>query len=30
MTIVMTAPAGQLACFEAPGTNIADILELSA
>ena len=30
MTIVMTAPAGQLGCFAAPGTNIADILGLSA
>lgn len=30
MTVIMTAPAGQLASYEAPGTNIADILELSA
>lgn len=30
MTVVMTAPAGQLGCFGAPGTNIADILGLSA
>ncbi len=30
MTIVMTAPAGQLGSFDAPGTNIADILELRA
>ncbi|MBF9049831.1 DUF4438 domain-containing protein [Roseobacter sp. HKCCD9010] len=30
MTVVMTAPSGQLGSFEAPGTNIADILELSA
>ncbi|WP_341862604.1 DUF4438 domain-containing protein [Gymnodinialimonas sp. 57CJ19] len=30
MTVVMTAPAGQLGSFEAPGTNIADILGLSA
>ena len=30
MTVVMTAPAGQLGCYSAPGTNIADILELSA
>lgn len=30
MTIVMTAPAGQLACHDAPGTNIADILGLRA
>jgi hypothetical protein len=30
MTIVMTAPAGQLGCYDAPGTNIADILGLSA
>lgn len=30
MTVVMTAPAGQLGSFDAPGTNIADILELSA
>lgn len=30
MTVVMTAPAGQLGCFDAPGTNIADILGLSA
>jgi len=28
MTVVMTAPAGQLGAFDAPGTNIADILEL--
>ena len=30
MTVVMTAPAGQLGCNAAPGTNIADILELRA
>lgn len=30
MTVVMTAPAGQLGSFDAPGTNIADILGLSA
>lgn len=30
MTIVMTAPGGQLGCYDAPGTNIADILGLSA
>lgn len=30
MTVVMTAPAGQLASYDAPGTNIADILGLSA
>ncbi|SMY06105.1 DUF4438 domain-containing protein [Flavimaricola marinus] len=30
MTIVMTAPAGQLGAYDAPGTNIADILELRA
>ncbi|QBX99951.1 DUF4438 domain-containing protein [Rhodophyticola sp. CCM32] len=30
MTVVMTAPAGQLGCFDAPGTNIADLLEISA
>ena len=30
MTVVMTAPGGQLGCFGAPGTNIADILGLSA
>ncbi|MGR3710559.1 MAG: DUF4438 domain-containing protein [Alterinioella nitratireducens] len=30
MTVVMTAPAGQLGSYEAPGTNIADILELTA
>ncbi|MEM8729075.1 MAG: DUF4438 domain-containing protein [Pseudomonadota bacterium] len=30
MTIVMTAPAGQVGAFEAPGANIADVLELSA
>ncbi len=30
MTVVMTAPGGQLGCYDAPGTNIADILELSA
>jgi len=30
MTVVMTAPAGQLGCYDAPGTNIADILELTA
>jgi len=29
MTVVMTAPAGQLGSFGAPGTNIADILGLS-
>jgi hypothetical protein len=29
MTVVMTAPAGQLGSFSAPGTNIADILGLS-
>lgn len=29
MTIVMTAPAGQLGSFEAPGTNIATLLELA-
>lgn len=28
MTIIMTAPAGQLGAYDAPGTNIADILEL--
>jgi hypothetical protein len=28
MTVVMTAPAGQLGSFQAPGTNIADILGL--
>ena len=28
MTVVMTAPAGQLGAFHAPGTNIADLLEL--
>lgn len=28
MTVVMTAPAGQLGAFDAPGTNIADLLEL--
>ena len=27
-TMVMTAPAGQLGCYEAPGTNIADLLGL--
>ena len=30
MTVVMTAPAGQLGSYEAPGTNIADILDLTA
>ena len=30
MTIVMSAPAGQLGSFGAPGTNIADILGLRA
>jgi len=30
MTVVMTAPAGQLGSYDAPGTNIADILELYA
>ncbi len=30
MTIVMTAPAGQLTSHDAPGTNIADILGLRA
>jgi hypothetical protein len=30
MTVVMTAPAGQLGCYEAPGTNIADLLDLTA
>jgi hypothetical protein len=29
MTVVMTAPAGELASYSAPGTNIADILGLS-
>ena len=29
LTVVMTAPAGQLGCFEAPGTNIGDILGLT-
>lgn len=28
MTVVMTAPGGQLGCHDAPGTNIADILGL--
>jgi hypothetical protein len=28
MTVVMTAPAGQLGSFQVPGTNIADILGL--
>jgi len=27
-TMVMTAPAGQLGCYEAPGTNIADLMGL--
>ncbi|WP_372920921.1 DUF4438 domain-containing protein [Roseovarius sp.] len=30
MTVVMTAPAGQLGSYEAPGNNIADILELKS
>ncbi|MEE4118379.1 MAG: DUF4438 domain-containing protein [Paracoccaceae bacterium] len=30
MTVVMTAPAGQLGTYPAPGTNIADLLGLSA
>lgn len=30
VTIVMTSPAGQLGTFEAPGTNIADLLGLTA
>ncbi|MBI1416824.1 MAG: DUF4438 domain-containing protein [Limimaricola sp.] len=30
MTIIMTAPAGQLGAFDAPGTNIATLLELNA
>ena len=30
MTIVLTAPAGQLGCFGAPGANIADLLGLTA
>ncbi len=30
LTIVMTAPGGQLGCHVAPGTNIADILDLRA
>lgn len=30
MTVVMTAPAGQLGAFDAPGTNIADLLGLFA
>ncbi|MEQ8366197.1 MAG: DUF4438 domain-containing protein [Roseicyclus sp.] len=30
MTVVMTAPAGQLGSYDAPGTNIADILGLKA
>ena len=29
MTVVMTAPAGQLGSYTAPGTNIADILGLA-
>lgn len=29
LTVVMTAPAGQLASYAAPGTNIADILGLN-
>lgn len=29
MTVVMTAPAGQLGCYDAPGTNIADMLGLA-
>ncbi len=28
MTVIMTAPAGQIGTFDAPGTNIADLLEL--
>ncbi|MEM0934323.1 MAG: DUF4438 domain-containing protein [Pseudomonadota bacterium] len=30
MTVVMTAPGGKLGAFDAPGTNIADILGLAA
>lgn len=30
VTIVMTSPAGQLSTFDAPGTNIADLLGLTA
>ncbi len=30
MTIVLTAPAGQLGAFEAKGTNIADLLALES
>lgn len=30
MTIVMTAPAGQLGSFEAPNTNIANLLKLES
>lgn len=30
VTIVMTSPAGQLGTFDAPGTNIADMLGLTA
>lgn len=30
MTVVMTSPAGQLGTFDAPGTNIATLLGLSA
>ncbi|MEM9903224.1 MAG: hypothetical protein AAF865_17925 [Pseudomonadota bacterium] len=30
MTVVMTAPGGKLGAFDAPGTNIADILRLAA
>ena len=29
MTVIMTAPAGQLGSFDAPGTNIADLLGLA-
>lgn len=30
MTVVMTAPAGQLGTYPAPGTNIADLLGITA
>jgi len=30
ITVVMTAPKGELGCYQAPGTNIADLLKLEA
>ena len=30
LTVIMTAPGGELGCFEAPGTNLATLLSLEA